>query len=518
MTGFKFLVDSNVIIGLEDAQPVAKSFATLSRKCSEYGVRLFVHGAIYDDVQRDRDVARRIVTLSKLDKFEALRGLAPAAEAALLAEFGPINSENDRSDVRLLAALKARTVDFLITQDAGLHKRADRAALAANVLTVEDALDWLRQTFEPKEVRLPYIVERKAYEIDRADPIFDSLREGYPRFDRWFEKCIAEHRDCWTVEIGDQLAGIVILKTENHAAAQTQYRGPKILKICTFKMKPEFRGEKFGEQLLKKIAWFAQANAYDLVYITAYPDQEFLIELLGYYGFEITGTRADGELILEKPMRRTAPEPTNNKECFEFDRLNYPRFWDGLTATKYCVPIRPDYHRKLFPEIADLAHELPLFPESEFGRSLGQGHSTDRTPGNTIRKVYLCRAKASRLKAGDLLLFYMSKDERLRRSQSITSLGVVEQVSEAKSTADLVRLTAKRSVFDVRELEQWAAASGAPVKVIDFLLVAHLAEPLLLPRLLEWGIFSNRPPQSVAAIPERKYAILRKHLDVGFSL
>jgi hypothetical protein len=34
----------------------------------------------------------------------------------------------------------------------------------------------------------------------------------------------------------------------------------RILKVCTFKMKREYQGEKFGEQLLKKILWFAQGN------------------------------------------------------------------------------------------------------------------------------------------------------------------------------------------------------------------------------------------------------------------
>ena len=144
-------------------------------------------------------------------------------------------------------------------------------------------------------MHLPFIRSRKAYEIDRSDPIFDSLREGYPGFDLWFEKCAAAHRDCWVVEVGDELAGIVIRKDEDHGEAETQHAGPKILKLCTFKMKPKFRGQKFGEQLLKKALWFAQANQYDLVYLTAFPNQTFLIDLLTYYGFAVTFTRLNGE-------------------------------------------------------------------------------------------------------------------------------------------------------------------------------------------------------------------------------
>lgn len=39
---------------------------------------------------------------------------------------------------------------------------------------------------------------------------------------------------------------------------------------------------------------------------------------------------------------------------------------------------------------------------------------------------------------------------------------------------ELLRLTAKRSVFSERELRKMIAASPAPLGIIDFLLVEHL--------------------------------------------
>jgi hypothetical protein len=111
--------------------------------------------------------------------------------------------------------------------------------------------------------------------------------------------------------------------------------------------------------------------------------------------------------------------------AFEFDCLNYPRYVDGETVHKFFVPIQPDYHRRLFPEIA-FGAELPLFPKETFGLMLN--HGQERTPGNRIRKVYLCRAKINRLRPGDVLFFYMSKDERYEASQSITTIGIVDQI------------------------------------------------------------------------------------------
>jgi len=141
MNDFKLLIDTNVVIGLEDFQPVQLSLAELVRLSNEHAVGLFVDHANYEDVARDDNAARRLVTQSKLAKFQKLREFPVPDDAA--ARFGSARSENDHSDVRLLAALDAKAVDFLVTQDNGLHRRADKAGLGGNVLTVEEALQWL---------------------------------------------------------------------------------------------------------------------------------------------------------------------------------------------------------------------------------------------------------------------------------------------------------------------------------------------------------------------------------------
>src|SRR5262249_1145709 len=147
MNDFKLLIDTNVVIGLEDAQPVQASLAELVRLSGEHSVGLFVDGANYEDVARDKDATRRAVTLSKLAKFQKLRDIPAHSREDLIARFGSINNENDRSDVRLLAMLEVKAVDFLVTQDTRLRRRAERGGLGANILTVEEALQWLKQTF-----------------------------------------------------------------------------------------------------------------------------------------------------------------------------------------------------------------------------------------------------------------------------------------------------------------------------------------------------------------------------------
>jgi ribosomal protein S18 acetylase RimI-like enzyme len=511
MSGHKVLIDTNVIIELEDHREVSPIFARFLQLCAQHGVRVFVHERALTDIDRDKNAQRRAVTRSKIRKFEALSGIKPPARDELVARYGAINKENDEVDVALLYALDLGAVDFLVSQDQGIHGRARKRGpvLADRVLVVADALQWLETTFEALPVRLPLIEEVPAHAISPSDDIFESLRDGYDDFDRWWKtKCVAEHRPCWAVTINNELAGLIVRKLENHAEAQTKFHGNKILKICTFKVKPQFRGEKLGELLLKQALWFAQKNQFDLVYVTTFESQTSLIRVLEYFGFENTGTNARGELIFEKQLLRTILNATERKGLFDLARTNYPRFVARPPAEAFCVPIQGQYHDTLFPELA-----LPNQPD--FFATAGSVGGA-RTPGNTIRKVYLCRAKSQAVGPGSVILFYRSNSPGYRISQCITSVGVVERVSHAKSLEDLVRLTAKRSAYTTEQLSAIAEASSTPVKVIDFLLMGHFDPVIPLDQLLEDGVFRGWPPQSITHLDEARFAKVREHLNFGF--
>jgi ribosomal protein S18 acetylase RimI-like enzyme len=506
----KFLLDTNIILGIEDNRPIDSTFSLLARKCSEHGIKQFIDSAIVDDVKRDKHEARKRITLSKLEKFEILRPASRSVIDQISSETGSALRPNDENDIRILAAVSANAVDFLITEDLGLHRRARRANLSDRVLTVADALKFVVQKFDPSEVSLPFIKEVKAYEIDRSADIFETLREDYDGFDAWFEhKCARQHRDCWVVEIGNKIAGLLIPKEESGVDTDASLPGNKILKICTFKMQPEYRGEKFGEQLLKKSLWHAQSNKYDVVYLTAFEKQTALITLLEKFGFKKTYTNRAGEAVFEKAMIYSEIEIDEGIKALDLDRLIYPRIFDGPSVRKFIVPIRPNYHKILFPEIA-YAAPLPLFGGSRREDLISSTGRADRTPGNTIRKVYLCRSPNTNLRPGDIILFYQSKDDDFANSQSITTLGVVEEVSEINDLNALSQHVARRSVFSMDDLRAMMEESSRPIKVIDFLLVGHSDPPVGLEQLVSSGVFRSRPPQSITIISDQTYGRLKR--------
>jgi hypothetical protein len=115
-----------------------------------------------------------------------------------------------------------------------------------------------------------------------------------------------------------------------------------------------------------------------------------------------------------------------------------------------------------------------------------------------------------------MLLFYMSKDESYAASQSITTVGIVEQVANVTAAEELIKQTAKRSVFSAEDLIGMQPSALSPVKMVDFLLVGHSQPSVPLDRLTSGG--TNRPPQSIAELCEERYAALKPLLHLGFDI
>lgn len=491
MSQQSYLLDTNILIGLEDYHKVEAAYARFHSLASAHKVDIYGHEASKDDIARDKDIERQQISLSKIAKYRLLKKQRGLTEAKLEAAYGPLKKPNDVVDATLLHALENGASDFLVTQDKGLHGRAQKRSLdlARRVLFIGDATELLIQTYEPKKVPIRHVAEVEADEINHQEPFFDSLRDGYPEFDDWWrEKCVKQHRSCWVVYDNSRLAGLIVRK--NEAAGDTDAITPakKILKICTFKVSPESRGVKLGELLLKQVLWYAQTNGYDLTYLTTYEDQVSLMDLLEYYGFQNAGTNANGEYIYERGFSSAALVHAVGLSSFDLARQNYPRFVVDKTTCGFGIPIKEGYHDTLFPDLWQ-----PRQPDFFSGASHAE---TITRPGNTIRKVYLCRAQSKLGLPGSILFFYKGVSED-PPSQAITALGILESMTLARSTKELMQMTGGRSVYSVEQLDAWKATHDRPVKVINYLLVAYIKPPVSKHELETMGVVNGHPQQSI---------------------
>lgn len=304
------LIDTNIVISLEptspdDVEPRTGVAANVVRVVSEGGDRLLLHPASLNELAGDADPVRREMRDVLLNKYARLNP-APPMSHALLEEFGEVDlASHDYVDHLMLSAVLANSGEYLVTDDGGIHKKAARLGVAERVLTVEDAFallnTLLRRTPEPP----PLVESTKSYDLDLADPIFDSFREDYPGFDEWFIKCQRDHRPGWVIRDADGLAAVCIIKEDD----ELQLGGPT-LKICSLKVSGERAGRRYGELLLKMLFNYLDENGYEHAFLTVYDHHEGLIGLLEDFGFErrLPDKAATNEGYYVKPLRATDEE------------------------------------------------------------------------------------------------------------------------------------------------------------------------------------------------------------------
>ena len=495
----RYLIDTNILFALEDNHEIDKVYANFYRLAKSHNIPVFVHEVIKNDIERDKDLQRREISLSKISKYQLIENDQNLPRSALEADFGKLMKQNDVIDATLLYTLKRDLVGFLVTEDKGLHDRAERYSpeLRRRVLFINDATDRLKQTYEPKSVPIYNIKEIKAYTIFYPQKFFVSLQKSYPTFDQWWKnKCVKEHRSCWVVYDNNILAGLVVWKNESRDDTDAVTKADRILKLCTFKVSEEKRGIKLGELLLKQMFWYLQKNRYDLTYLTTYKNQGYLRSLIEYYGFSEVGENKSGELIYERNFSSEKLSIKSEENLFEVDRKNYPRFVVDNKTHGFIVPIQEKYHDTLYP---DLRQQLDLFSFKPYESA---------KPGNTIRKVYLCRAPSGLSGPGSILFFYKNKSDS-PPSQAVTALGILESMKSATSVKELMLLTGGRSVYSETELIHWKASPKNPVKVINYLLVSYIEPPIQLSELKLMGLLKG-VPRSICGIKDN--LLLRKIL------
>ena len=175
----------------------------------------------------------------------------------------------------------------------------------------------------------------------------------------------------------------------------------------------------------------------------------------------------------------------------EFNKRHYPAFYDGHRVRKHIIPIRPQYHDRLFIEYR---HRVP---------SIFEGAGELITEGNTIKKAYICHTVSKKLNPGDILLFYRSKDNR-----ELTSICTAETVfQKVEKYEEIIKIVGKRTVYTKDDLLE--ILDQGPATVIIFLLHFDLNSYISLHNL-QRACIVRKAPQSVMEISDERYLQILK--------
>ena len=498
------LIDTNIFISREDYKQVPPSLSALLRLFEENAVRILVHPMAKEDINRDPNATRKEISLSKILAYPELAS-PPAShgDVGFIGIVGAPRTDREIVDIELLYAIYKDAADFLITNDTEILRKAEKTGIAERVFNVEEALEFFKTQFiHHATAPTPAIRLVPVYNLNLSDPIFDSLKADYSDFETWWKKISREGRKAWVSMKPDKTIGaLLILKEENEPIDSIPpLEKRRRLKISTLIVK--HMGQKIGELFLKVAINHAIENYINDLYLTHYvkPNDE-LVNLLDQYGFIKVARKTNGEDVFFKYLKSIVPR--KELESFlpmEINKRYYPSVYDGPRVRKHVIPIRPEYHDRLFIEYR---YRTPGLMEAA-GELIVEG--------NTIKKAYICHARSKKLGEGDILLFYRSWD------QILTSVCSLDKVFHGiDSYEEVIKLVGKRTVYSKNELIN--LVSHGPVTIILFLLHFELRNYITLPKLQKARVML-RAPQSVMEISDERYRRILKMggLDERFTL
>ncbi|RLG20909.1 hypothetical protein DRN74_04175 [Candidatus Micrarchaeota archaeon] len=492
----RILIDTNIIIYREDLKEVPNDVQELLRILNETEHKVVIHPSSLEEIKKDKNADRRKIVLSKLKTYPIIDlPPCPKKDDKFISLIGQTNNAHDRVDNHLLYCVYKNAVDFLITEDEKIHRKAIKIGIADRIFHIREALEYFRKEIGRRILPLPPLKYLPAYNLNLDDPIFDSLKRDYKDFEIWWEKISREGRKARVHFVNGRIGAILILKDENEPINSIRRPLPKKkrLKICTLKVDPIDRGSKIGELFIKISIQTAIQKDIEEVYLTHFRERnDFLVSLIEEYGFKPKAQKENGEYIFIKQLVPCKSKKYTPQEVYkEF----YPSFYDGDRVNKFIIPIRDKWHNRLFTEYAPRQTTL-LESAGEFV-----------VEGNTIKKAYLCHSRIRGMECGDVLLFYRSGDIR-----GITSLGIVEKVYDnLTNVTEIVSYVGKRSVYSLSEIKE---ISKKPTKIILFWWIMHFKKPIKYHFLLDNGILKG-PPQTIIKIPHNKYLKIKEVAEIN---
>ncbi|MEN9611905.1 MAG: hypothetical protein RLZZ628_2719 [Bacteroidota bacterium] len=328
--------------------------------------------------------------------------------------------------------------------------------------------------------------------IDLTDSFFDSLREDYDGFDHWYQKKADDNKEAYVFELDNQVNGFLLLKDEKNLTitdVTPVLPARKWLKVGTFKVNPH--GTRLGERFLKKVFDYATHNSFDTIYVTVLPKHTALIELFQKYGFRECATKG-AEKVFVKTLLKTVDDIL----------LDYPKF-NIVGTNKFLLSVYPEYH-------------IHLFPDSILNNE-SYDQLADVTHTNSIEKVYICAMNCSRLRAGDNLVIYRTKDKsdmgKAYYRSVVTSVCTVEAVKTRKDFRDLedyLLYCERHSVFERPALTDWYQ-QDKPLYVIKMVYNAAFKKRITRGHLIEevgvngddrWGFYPLTDNQFINIIKQ----------------
>ncbi|CAH8281337.1 hypothetical protein EV196_101419 [Mariniflexile fucanivorans] len=489
----KALLDTNIIIHREASRVINQDVGILYRWLDRVKYTKCVHSMSITEIEKYKNQQTVETFQIKLDSYEKIDIPSPLQKEVKDVS-GKIDvNQNDINDTQLLNEVFIGRVDILITEDKKIHKKAVLLGIDGKVFTIDS---FLEKTFAEHPDLVNYKVlnvqKLKFGRINLEDNFFESLKEDYEGFDKWFIKKFDEEAYITVNSNNGRLLSFLYLKVEdmdeNYRDTNPVFLPKKRLKIGTFKVINN--GFRLGERFMKIIFDNAIKNKVDEIYVTIFDkrdEQKRLIDLFEQWGFVLWGKKNE-ELVYVRDFSKKVNEH-NLRHTYPYISKN--------TNNCYIVPIYPDYHTELLPD-SILNTESP----SEF--------IEDFPHRNGINKVYVSRALLPHPNIGDILVFYRTGGYY---KSVVSTIGVVQEIRyDFINEEDFVVYCRKSSVFPEDQLRAMWKYSGTKPFVVKFLYIYSFPHRINMKELIDLQVLSgvNDAPRGFKQISKEQFKNILK--------
>lgn len=472
----KALLDTNIIIHREANRTTNQDIGLLFKWLDKLNYQKCVHRISINEIQNYQNKSVVATFNTKLNSYEILETKAPISIHVLEISKKYDKTQNDSIDTDLLNEVFNGRVDILISEDKKMHIKADALNIADKVFTINSFLEYIYSEYpDLVDYKVLSVEKVRMGEVDLNDSFFDTLKEDYPGFDKWFNKKANDFVYITKNNSNNKLLSFLFLKVEdkneNYNNINPKFVPKRRLKIGTFKVVSN--GVRLGERFIKIIIDNAFNYNVDEIYVTIFDKREEqirLINLLKEWGFEFYGEKNGKEKIYIKSFNK---ELINNENYSP--KKNYPFLYKNRGI--FLVPIYPEYHTDLIPDSILHNENIQNFKDSK-------PHS------NALSKVYISRSTYRNIKQNDIIIFYRTGGYF---KSVITTIAVVENVIQNFNSFEEFKSKCKNrsALNESKLLEFWNYNPYNRPFLINFLYVYSFPKRMNLKQLINLGIIKN---------------------------
>lgn len=493
------LLDTNIIIHRENIRATNPTIGQLFYWLDRLHYEKLIHPLSVSELRKYRNPQMQELYDAKLAAYTEMKNIATQTdEFKELLDNAP-KTVNDSIDNQLLFEVYCNRVDILITEDRKMRVKADQLGISEKVFSINAFITKCTEE-NPNLINYKALSVRKTTfgEVNIKDQFFDTFRESYPEFERWFAgKCDQEAYICKKDD--NQIQGFLYLKVEGPEEPYTDispvFLPKRRLKVGTFKV--ESTGFRLGERFIKIIFDNAIEQKVDEIYVTLFtnrPELEALYALLSRWGFYEHGIKTSGDKVEKVLIKKMNTYDFTRSVKENFPNLNY-------NHKKYYLPIEAEYHTPLLPD-----SKLRTENEIDFMGNDPQKYA--------LQKVYISFSYKRDMQPGDFLFLYRKGiTPGMKGYESVlTTVGVIDEVKyNFTSKEEFFSACENRSVFSKEELEEFWSTHRSKLLVIKFIFVKSLKKRLNLIHLWENGyIPQNSGPRPFDVMSDEQFDNLLK--------